>query len=179
LQRSAGPAGLITASVADLLTFARLHLRDGVTADGERVLGAGSAQAMRAWCVDAAFELSQVIFGELFDELCGVAISNLPEPPHDPPQLDIGPWAGTHGRAELAIDIVDELDGPWLQTTARGELAGLDDTPVRRCRMELARDGLYFVFMDQMHLNVPVWLCQPGSGERYVHVDGRAARKAG
>ena len=47
LQRNAGPAGLVTTDVADLLAFARLHLADGVAADGTRVLSAESARLMR------------------------------------------------------------------------------------------------------------------------------------
>lgn len=46
LQRSAGPAGLITARVHDLLCFARLHLNKGVTPDGRRLLSAKSAAEM-------------------------------------------------------------------------------------------------------------------------------------
>jgi hypothetical protein len=46
LQRSAGPAGLITSTVADVLAFARLHLTGGLAPDGTRVLGAVSAAAM-------------------------------------------------------------------------------------------------------------------------------------
>ena len=38
LPRAIGPAGLVQARASDLLAFARLHLADGVTADGERVL---------------------------------------------------------------------------------------------------------------------------------------------
>ncbi|HET7531108.1 MAG TPA: serine hydrolase [Mycobacteriales bacterium] len=45
--RSAGPAGLIHATPRDVITFAELHLNDGVAADGTRVLSAESAQAMR------------------------------------------------------------------------------------------------------------------------------------
>jgi len=45
--RSAGPAGLIHATARDTLAFAQLHLADGVTPDGTRVLSAESAQAMR------------------------------------------------------------------------------------------------------------------------------------
>ncbi len=52
LMRNAGPAGLINASIADLLTFGRLHLCDGKTADGTQVLSAESAQAMRAFSAD-------------------------------------------------------------------------------------------------------------------------------
>ncbi|MEU0940850.1 serine hydrolase [Embleya sp. NPDC005971] len=47
LPRSAGPAGLIGSTSAELLQFARLHLTDGATADGTRLLGAEHALAMR------------------------------------------------------------------------------------------------------------------------------------
>ena len=45
--RSAGPAGLIHATPREVLRFAELHLADGLTADGTRVISAESAQAMR------------------------------------------------------------------------------------------------------------------------------------
>jgi CubicO group peptidase (beta-lactamase class C family) len=45
--RSAGPAGLIHATPREVLSFAELHLADGVTSDGTRVISAGSAQLMR------------------------------------------------------------------------------------------------------------------------------------
>jgi len=48
LPRSVGPAGLITATAGDLLTFARLHLDGGVTADGKRLLSEASATAMQS-----------------------------------------------------------------------------------------------------------------------------------
>ncbi|MET0133893.1 MAG: serine hydrolase, partial [Kibdelosporangium sp.] len=46
LPRSAGPAGLINSTVADVLAFARLHMAGGVTADGTRVLSEASTKAM-------------------------------------------------------------------------------------------------------------------------------------
>ncbi len=46
LPRSAGPAGLINSTVADVLAFARMHLAGGVAADGTRVLSEESAAAM-------------------------------------------------------------------------------------------------------------------------------------
>jgi dipeptidyl aminopeptidase/acylaminoacyl peptidase/CubicO group peptidase (beta-lactamase class C family) len=48
LPRALGPAGLITASVADLLGFARLHLTGGLAPDGTRVLSESGATAMAA-----------------------------------------------------------------------------------------------------------------------------------
>src|SRR5439155_8473751 len=47
LPRSLGPAGIISSTVGDLLTFARMHLEDGTAADGTRVLSADAARAMR------------------------------------------------------------------------------------------------------------------------------------
>ncbi|MGW7276052.1 serine hydrolase domain-containing protein [Streptomyces sp. NPDC054864] len=47
LMRSLGPAGLICSTARDVLAFARLHLDDGLTADGTRLLSASSAEAMR------------------------------------------------------------------------------------------------------------------------------------
>ncbi|MBP2326399.1 dipeptidyl aminopeptidase/acylaminoacyl peptidase [Kibdelosporangium banguiense] len=52
LKRSAGPAGLITSTVADVLGFARMHLTGGLAPDGTRVLSEESAAAMTAWQVD-------------------------------------------------------------------------------------------------------------------------------
>ncbi|UNS95241.1 beta-lactamase family protein [Streptomyces tubbatahanensis] len=46
LPRSAGPAGLITATAEDVLAFARLHLAGGITPDGTRLLSERAAQAM-------------------------------------------------------------------------------------------------------------------------------------
>jgi dipeptidyl aminopeptidase/acylaminoacyl peptidase/CubicO group peptidase (beta-lactamase class C family) len=58
LPRSVGPAGLISANAADVLTFARMHLNGGRTAGGEQVLGAESAAAMAGHQVDLPDKLS-------------------------------------------------------------------------------------------------------------------------
>jgi CubicO group peptidase (beta-lactamase class C family) len=47
LPRSAGPAGLVNASAADLLTFARLHLDEGRAADGTQLLSVSSVKQMQ------------------------------------------------------------------------------------------------------------------------------------
>ncbi|MEP9361325.1 serine hydrolase [Nocardioides sp. CN2-186] len=46
LPRSVGPAGLIKATVRDVLAFARMHLSDGLATDGTRVLSAESTALM-------------------------------------------------------------------------------------------------------------------------------------
>ncbi|WP_300268615.1 serine hydrolase, partial [Microbacterium sp.] len=49
LPRSMGPAGLIAARAADVLSFARLHLAGGVGADGTRVLSEETVADMHAF----------------------------------------------------------------------------------------------------------------------------------
>jgi CubicO group peptidase (beta-lactamase class C family) len=46
-MRSIGPAGLVCASAADVVAFARLHLEDGCATDGTRVLTAASVAEMQ------------------------------------------------------------------------------------------------------------------------------------
>jgi dipeptidyl aminopeptidase/acylaminoacyl peptidase/CubicO group peptidase (beta-lactamase class C family) len=48
LPRSLGPAGLVTATAADVTAFAALHLRGGVAPDGARLLSGESVAAMQA-----------------------------------------------------------------------------------------------------------------------------------
>lgn len=47
LPRATSPAGGLNATAADVIEFVRLHLRDGLAADGTRILSAASAAAMR------------------------------------------------------------------------------------------------------------------------------------
>jgi dipeptidyl aminopeptidase/acylaminoacyl peptidase/CubicO group peptidase (beta-lactamase class C family) len=48
LPRSAGPAGLISSTVGEVLAFVRLHLAGGVAAGGERLLSVESVAEMQA-----------------------------------------------------------------------------------------------------------------------------------
>jgi CubicO group peptidase (beta-lactamase class C family) len=52
LPRSAGPAGLITATAEDVLAFARLHLAGGTAPDGTRLLSEHAAREMTEPQVD-------------------------------------------------------------------------------------------------------------------------------
>jgi len=233
LMRNAGPAGLITQSVADLLTFARMHLCDGMTADGTRVLSADLTRQMREFSADvpekyllggswglgmerfdwgdaqlfghdgntlgqaaflrwypegkmavalltsdnSAHELYQRLFGEIFDELCGVTIQPMLKVPDDPPQLDITPWLGTYERSSVVIQIINGDDGPVFHATQKGELAELEEDPDLEFPMKPVREGLYSVFMPDMGIDVPVWFYQLPTGERYIHFGARATRK--
>lgn len=62
IPRSMGPAGIVTGSARDLLTFAAAHLRDGTGYDGARILSGESAQMMRREHVSLA-EVSSIETG--------------------------------------------------------------------------------------------------------------------
>jgi CubicO group peptidase (beta-lactamase class C family) len=70
LMRSVGPAGLICASAADVVAFARLHLDGGVAPDGTRLLGAATLAQMREpqvavpdrWTLGAHWGLGWILF---------------------------------------------------------------------------------------------------------------------
>lgn len=47
LPRALGPAGLVTTTVGELLTFGRMHLEDGRSATGEQVLAPETVELMR------------------------------------------------------------------------------------------------------------------------------------
>ncbi|WP_167475484.1 serine hydrolase domain-containing protein [Nocardia arthritidis] len=61
LPRSSGPAGAIAATARDVLTFAGLHLNDGVGPDGERLLSSESVRRM------AQEQLAVPFMGEMVD----------------------------------------------------------------------------------------------------------------
>jgi CubicO group peptidase (beta-lactamase class C family) len=63
LPRPLGPAGLITASAADVLTFVRMHLRGGLAADGARVLSERGVAAMADRQVDLPADAGAVSWG--------------------------------------------------------------------------------------------------------------------
>jgi CubicO group peptidase (beta-lactamase class C family) len=70
LMRSCGPAGLISATAADVLTFARLYLDGGVAADGTRLLEAETIRQMREpqvavpdrWTLGSHWGLGWILF---------------------------------------------------------------------------------------------------------------------
>ena len=234
LQRNAGPAGLINASVADLLAFGRLHLNDGATPDGTQVISRDAAEQMHAFSAEcpekfllgdswglgftrfdwggarlyghdgntigqaaflrvypagglvvglltndsSAHRLYQQLYGEIFEELCGVTIQAMLVPPENPPAVDITPWLGHYERAGVAIDILDEPEGPLFRATQKGELAALEANPVQEWRLSPVEEGLFSIYMEDMGVHAPVWFYELPSGGQYVHFGARATRKA-
>jgi len=127
--------------------------------------------------ITPARHLYQPLFGEIFDELCGITIQPPLALPAVPPSLDISPWLGTYERASVRLEIF-ENDGPWLRVTELDELAGLDGDPVVEYPMVPIREGLYGVVTKDGMVSA-VQLFQTEAGRRYVHFSSRATPKIG
>jgi len=232
LPRSMGPAGLVTATAADVLAFARLHLTDGLAADGTRVLSAASAAAMRdertelpdpytlgdSWGLgwirygwdghrlvghdgntigQSAFlrllpergiavvlltnggntrDLYQDLYGEIFAALAGITVPAPLAPPEDPPAVDLTPHLGTYERTSFHIEVAAEDDGPLLRITNTGPLAALLPEPTEtHTLVPVSADGNLFCIREPgVRTWTPVTFYTLPSGERYVHIGGRA-----
>lgn len=234
LMRNAGPAGLINASISDLLTFGRMHMSGGVSADGTRILSEETAASMLEFSADvpekyllgdswglgftrfnwggewlyghdgntlgqaaflrfypagglvvgmltndnSAHGLYQSLYEEIFADLAGVTMPHGLDLPENPPELDITPWLGNYERSNVVIEILSTGDGPLFRATQRGELAALEEDPVMQYPMLPVRDGLFAANVPEMGgINVPIWLYQLPTGDRYVHFGGRATKK--
>jgi CubicO group peptidase (beta-lactamase class C family) len=236
--RSCGPAGLIHATAREVLEFARLHLRDGVTTDGTRVLSAESARAMRVpqiavpdaftlgshwglgWILMTwdgrevyghdgntigqsaylrivpdrnvavtlltngghASELFRDLYNEILGELAGLSLPARPEPPSNPPSIDLAPYAGRYARQSVEMTFAVEGDHLVMRSRSTGELAqalGSSEPPpvhvypvegelfVGRAEGEEDGSWLPFVFFTL------------DDGSRYVHMGARATPKVG
>jgi len=139
LPRSIGPAGLITQRAADLLAFARLHLDDGVTADGTRLLPAELIRSMH---------VQQVAIPLAADGLTGVGLG-----------FRLHDW---NGRTLIGHDggTVGQLAYLRIDPRARLAVCLLTNSPNAPA---LSRELLAEVFSSYAGLTAPPAL-EPGAG---------------
>jgi CubicO group peptidase (beta-lactamase class C family) len=169
LPRSIGPAGLITASPHDLLTFARFHLDGGLAPDGKRLLREASVAAMqqpRAAIPDFASPGAAIGLGWRVDRWDGRAIIG-----HDgdtvgqSAYLRIDPQArvaaclltnsGQSGSLyrEVFTDVFGSLAGVRLPACPQpaavdpdlGRFAGRYERASRRLDVSVRDDGLHMI----------------------------------
>lgn len=146
--RGSGPCGgTLSTTAADLLAFARMHIRDGETADGRRVLSAESARAMRrpqiaqpdpsmspAWGIGWSIErLSDPLVVEHGGNTCGqhsvlVAV----------PERDLALCVLTNGDGQILLR--DDLVGGLMR-----DLVGIDRPRVPDIALDPEVDPAPFV----------------------------------
>jgi CubicO group peptidase (beta-lactamase class C family) len=128
LPRSIGPAGLITATPHDLLTFARFHLDAGLAPDGKRLLSEASVTAMqqpRAAIPDFASPGAAIGLGWRVDRWDGRAIIG-----HDGDTVGQSAYLRIDPQARVAACLLTNSgQSGWLYravfTEVFGSLAGV------------------------------------------------------
>jgi CubicO group peptidase (beta-lactamase class C family) len=126
--------------------------------------------------------LFEALFRELFDDLAGVRMPELPEPMDDTRGVDLRRYVGTYERLSVRLDITLEDDKLVLRTTVSGPLAALvPPVPDKVLLVAPAVNLLYappddpagrltpLVFFDFDDRGRPQWL----------HFGARAARRVG
>lgn len=225
LMRGMGPAGLICASPADVVAFARAHLEGGLLADpqamwepqvdvpnpyglgpqwglgwildewsGQRVLSHGGntiGQHAMLWavpgtgtivCVTAngghSGSFTRAVATELFAELDGLTVPQMPVPPETPVEVDATPYAGVYERAGALLTVSIKDGEPWLRFEATGALAALQ--PEAQEHKLIAVDGTTFVCKaPEAPEWTPVVFYELADGSPYVHMGARATPKTG
>jgi len=178
-MRSDGPAGLVCATAADVVAFARLHLDDGCAPDGKRILTVSSVAEMQrpqvavpnphpmahhwglGWALydwggrrvyghdgntigqsaflrvvpDAGVAVAmltnsdrvgafyQDVVTELLGELCDVVVPAPPEPPANPPLVDLHRHVGVYERVGTRVEATLRDGRLVLRVTPAGGLA--------------------------------------------------------
>jgi CubicO group peptidase (beta-lactamase class C family) len=128
---------------------------------------------------DTAVHLYQALIGEIFADLAGLTAPRPPSPPEPPPYVDITPHLGAYERAGTRIEVLDDEEGPRLRMTLTGAVAELvpDPTVIDNAMVPVA-DGLFLVPQRDSSSYLPVRFYRLSTGERYVHLAGRAAPAA-
>ena len=235
LPRSTGPAGTVSAAVADVLAFARMHLHGGRAPDGGAVLSAATCADMAdrhadlpdthtlgdSWGLgwirydwdghrllghdgstlgqgavlrllpEAGLavalltnggdvrSLAQDLLTRVFGTLAGVTPPAPLAPPAEPVGTDLGPYAGVYERASVRMDLTGGPDGARLTTTVTGPLAELlPETSTEHEVVGLDPDaGLFLARSAGDPQWSPLTLYSLPTGERYLHLGGRATRQ--
>jgi CubicO group peptidase (beta-lactamase class C family) len=228
LPRIAGPMGLINSTVADVLTFAKMHMDSGLAADGKRILSEASVKAMQepqvevpdqhtlgshwgvGWILfswggsrvyghdggtigQAAFlriapdanlavclltnggdarVVYHELYSELFKELAGIDVPQIPKAPETPLEMDLAPYAGTYERLGIKIELRPgdhALDGT---TTMSGPLATMLPNPVQKMRF-VPVDSETFLVYGEGEPTPAVFYDFVDGVPRYVHIGAR------
>jgi CubicO group peptidase (beta-lactamase class C family) len=142
LPRSIGPAGLITATPGDLLTFARLHLDGGITADGKRLLS------------------------EVFGDLTGVTMPPPPRPADGVPGSGSGPEAGGQPAGTPGVADLERYAGHYERMSRQFDVSVRDG----QLRMALTMTGNLAALVDAEPEDLPLYPAEATdcSGTRFV-----------
>ncbi|WP_344314765.1 serine hydrolase [Fodinicola feengrottensis] len=121
-------------------------------------------------------DLYEDLYREIFAELAGVAMPEPLGPAAEPVNVDTTPHLGRYERASCRVDVFVRDGKPILRTTVTGPLADLEPDPVVEHDL-MPADGsgnLFVIRRPGLRTWTPVTFYSLPTGERYVHLGGRA-----
>jgi CubicO group peptidase (beta-lactamase class C family) len=127
-----------------------------------------------------AFALYREVVGPVLEQLAGVHLNALPEPPADPPRIDASRYVGTYEADVVELTISQDDDGRiWLVQSPKGLFAELGEQTERKELVAYGTDRLIPLEADRGMYLPYVFIGDHGDGRaRYLHL-GRAVRRAG
>jgi len=127
-----------------------------------------------------AISLYRDVVGHVLEQLGGVQLPALPEPPAAAERIDAGRYVGTYEADVVEMTVSQDADGRiWLEQRPKGVFAELGEQVERKELVPYREGSLIPVEADRgMHLP-HVFVGDDGHGHAlYLHV-GRAVRRAG
>ena len=123
-------------------------------------------------------QLYRVLFSEILSELAGVKVPPLPEPPAEPPDLDLADYAGSYERLNIRYDLAvgdGELTGT---ATIGGPLAAMVPDPVQKVRMVPVDKTTFLVYGEGDDPPITAVFYEfEGNVPQYFHSGARANRR--
>jgi CubicO group peptidase (beta-lactamase class C family) len=80
-------------------------------------------------------KVAKDVFGEVFSELAGITIPEMPKKPSEPPKIDLTPYAGAYERLAIRYELTAESDALVGTVEVSGPLASMIPDPVTKIRM--------------------------------------------
>jgi len=123
-------------------------------------------------------DLFDNLFREALEELCGVQMPAMLEPPAEPVEIDLTPYVGQYAREGVEIDIERTDAGLVGRMRNTGGLADPTADPTEISLTPIAPD-LFVAGLPGMTSWVPAVFFELDGGQRYLHLGARATPKKG
>ncbi|HEX3593270.1 MAG TPA: serine hydrolase [Pseudonocardiaceae bacterium] len=124
---------------------------------------------------DAARDLSDDLYREIFAEVADVNMPRPMVPPAEKVNVDVTPHVGTYERASVRMEVLMGENGPVLRETATGPFAEL--SPEQEFPLVAVDENLYLAKDPDQEAWRPVKFYGLPTGERYLHFSSRATPK--
>ena len=115
------------------------------------------------------------LFGELVDELAGVAMPGPLQAPADPPDVDLSKYAGTYERLSVRYDLTPENGRLVGTVTLSGPIAEISPDPVSKVILTPVDDDTFLAEDEESETPMPAVFYDFHDGvPQYLHHGARA-----